>query len=309
MQDTAAPTTRTEPRGHDTVSRVPIGDDRHVSYAEYGDPDGAPLLVFHGTPGSRLVGALFDGPASRESVRVIAVDRPGYGRSTPWPGRRLADTAAFTRPVLDDAGVDSATVLGFSGGGPHALALAATAPDRVESVEVVSGAVPPTVDADTPAVQRLLGVLGERAGWLLGGLFAVGGRLARHLPPSFVLAQYTTAAGRAAIGADDARVVRREFVTAFERTHSGAVRELGLLADAWEVDLTAVEAPVRLWYGDEDANVPLAGAKDLASRLSDAEVVVEDGADHLGTLLRARTYVLVACGQHRQDSRLGRSPT
>ncbi|MFC6976545.1 alpha/beta fold hydrolase [Halomicroarcula sp. GCM10025709] len=163
-------------------SSVPVGDDRHVTYAEYGDPGGTPLLVFHGTPGSRRVGALFDELGRSHSVRVVAIDRPGYGRSSAWPGRRLRDTAAFAVPVLDEAGIDSTSVLGFSGGGPHALALAATRPDRIEGVAVVSGAVPPQFEDRTPPVQRLFGSLGTHAGWLLGGLFAATGALARRLP-------------------------------------------------------------------------------------------------------------------------------
>ncbi|MFC7078705.1 alpha/beta fold hydrolase [Haloarcula halophila] len=277
------------------VSRVPIGGDRHVAYAEYGDPDGTPLLLFHGTPGSRLVGALFDDPANRKSVRVIALDRPGYGRSSVWPDRRLDDTAAFALPVLDDAGVDTATVAGFSGGGPHALALARTRPERVDRVAVVSGAVPPSLQEEPPAVQRFLGVLGNHAGWLLAGAFAVTGRLARVLPPSFVVSQYTTAEGPALSEAEE-ELVHEEFVAAIERTRSGAVTEAGLLADPWEFDVAAVESPVSLFHGELDTNVPLAAARRLADTIPGAELRVDD-TDHLTTLLRARERVLTACTQ------------
>jgi len=127
------------------ADRVPIDDDRHVAYAEYGDPAGHPIVFLHGTPGSRRLGRLFDDAARREGVRILAPDRPGYGRSSPWPTRDLSDTGAFVAPVLDDAGVDRAGVVGFSGGAPHALAVAATHGDRVTAVDVVSGATPPSV--------------------------------------------------------------------------------------------------------------------------------------------------------------------
>ena len=78
-----------------------------MAYAECGDPGGVPVLFFHGTPGSGLLGALWDDAARQRDLRLLALDRPGYGRSDPWTGRTLADTAGFAGPVLDGAPVES----------------------------------------------------------------------------------------------------------------------------------------------------------------------------------------------------------
>ncbi|WP_425607344.1 alpha/beta fold hydrolase [Halomontanus rarus] len=150
---------------------VVVGDGRQLSYAEYGDPDGEPVLLFHGTPGSRLLGQLFDEEARRHGIRLLSPDRPGYGRSTPCPGRTLSDTGTFVAPVLDDAGISRTRVVGFSGGGAYALALAATHGERVSEIDVVSSATPPSLRPSTPAVQRLLGAIGQRTPRVLGGLF------------------------------------------------------------------------------------------------------------------------------------------
>ncbi|MFC6976544.1 alpha/beta fold hydrolase [Halomicroarcula sp. GCM10025709] len=91
----------------------------------------------------------------------------------------------------------------------------------------------------------------------------------------------------------DARIVREEFLTAVERTRSGVVTEARLLADPWGFDVAAADTPVRLWHGSRDTNVPLAGARELADRLPDAELHVTD-TDHLTTLTRSRERVLAA---------------
>jgi pimeloyl-ACP methyl ester carboxylesterase len=262
-------------------------DGRRVAYAEYGAPDGDPVVFFHGTPGSHLLGALLDRSARRDGVRVLAPDRPGYGRSDSWPERTLADTGSLLAAVLADAGVDSARLVGFSGGGPHALAAAVTRPGLVERVDVIGGPAPPSLAAETPAGQRLLGALAERTPRLLGGLLRGHAALARRASPSVVVSQY--AADPSAVDDEAAALVARDFVAALDRTREGVVTETRLLHGDWGVSLDALECPVRLWHGDADANAPVGDAERLAERLSDVRLTVFEGADHLGSLLRCRT--------------------
>ncbi|MFB6120616.1 MAG: alpha/beta fold hydrolase [Halobacteriaceae archaeon] len=261
-------------------------DGYTVAYASYGDPSGDPALAFHGTPGSRLFGALFDDAARRHGVRVVVPDRPGYGRSAAWSDRSLADAGALTAAVLDDVGAEAARVIGFSGGGPHALAAAATRPVRISSVDVVAGAVPPSLRATPPAPLRVLESLAARTPRLLAAL----SRLGRHAPDSAAVGQYATS--------DDevSEAVRsragRDFRAAFEEGGNGFVAETRLLAEAWADLADRVDRPVRLFHGGADENVPLPGARRLADRLPTADLTVLDGADHLHTLLRARPDVL-----------------
>src|SRR5688500_4433105 len=79
-----------------------LRDGRTVGYAEYGDPDGVPLLFFHGTPGSRLQLRALDEPARRHHVRLLAPDRPGFGESSPQPGRTVGQYADDIRELADD---------------------------------------------------------------------------------------------------------------------------------------------------------------------------------------------------------------
>ena len=274
------------------VETVEIVGGRRVAYAEYGDPAGRPVVFLHGTPGSRRLGRLFDPLARRHGVRVLAPDRPGYGRSSPWPTRDLIDTGAFVAPVLDDADVSRAGVVGFSGGGPHALALTATHGDRITSVDVVSGASPPTLPPSAPPTQRFLGRLASTTPRLLTGLLRGQAWLGTHVSPAVVVSQYTTAANRASLDDDVARLVARDFATAFAQSRRGAVVELRLLAERWPFSLAAVDRPVRLWHGAGDANVPVDGARTLRDHLPDARCTVFEPADHLTALCRSRRPVV-----------------
>mgnify|MGYP000430480185 FL=1 len=276
--------------GDDTAEARTVDTDRgSVVYVEYGDPEGIPVLFFHGTPGSRLLGELYDDVARERGVRVLALDRPGYGDSDPWDDRTLATTGVFAAAVLADAGVDSAGVVGFSGGGPHALAFGASHPGCVRRVDLVAGATPPDCGPEEPRPQRILGALATKAPWLLSGLLGVQVWLARRRP-AVVVGQYTSG------DTDDlpeavTTLVGRDFVAGLESSRDGLLTETRLFTREWDFPLERVTAPVGLWHGTRDGNVPIEGARELQSRLRDAELTTVE-TDHLRTLLTSRDAVL-----------------
>lgn len=293
MEDVRAERARTGSElDGENVAVVSTDGGRSVSYAEYGASDGTPLVFLHGTPGSRLLGGLFDEDARRSGVRLLALDRPGYGRSSPWPTRTLADTGEFVAAVLDDAGISRAGVVGFSGGGPHALALAATRGDLVREVDVVAGATPPSLRSTRPTALRLLEALAGTAPLLLRGGLRAQRWFAERASPSFVVSQYTTSDGQAELSEDVAELVKRDFVEALARSRRGFVTESRLLAREWDFPVTEVDRRVRLWHGGRDANVPVEDARRMADRLPNARLTTFDEADHLHSLLRSGTRVL-----------------
>jgi len=269
---------------------VRLDDERRLAYAEYGRSDGAPVVFLHGTPGSRRLGALLETAARERGVRVLALDRPGYGRSSPWPNRSIGDAGRFVGAVLDDADAATAGLVAFSGGAPYALATAATDGDRVDRVDVVSGATPPAVSEETPATQRLLARLATTTPAVLRGLFRGQAWLADRLDPSVVVDQYADDAE--SVPDDVADLVRADFVEAFARHRSGAVAEFRETATDWGVDFDRIDAPVHLWHGEDDANVPIADARRLAAAMPTARMHALDDADHLGALLRSVPDVL-----------------
>jgi pimeloyl-ACP methyl ester carboxylesterase len=98
-----------------------LPDGRELARLELGDPEGPPVFVFHGTPGSRLQVSFDERPIIATGVRFIAVDRPGYGHSTFYRGRRLADWSSDVASLADHLGIDRFAVIGVSGGGPMPL--------------------------------------------------------------------------------------------------------------------------------------------------------------------------------------------
>lgn len=272
--------------------RITITGGRELTYAEYGDPDGTPVVFLHGTPGSRLLAGLFDSAAGESEVRLLAPDRPGFGESDPWPDRSVRDGAEIVTAVLDDAGVDSAGIVAFSGGSPYALATAATAPDRVDRVDVVAGATAADVSEATPTVQRVLARLATSTPTLLGGVFRWQSWMAGRFDPSFVVDQYTADGQADEIPDATAEIVKRDFVEAFSRHRVGAVTEFRHTGDDWDVDYRDLDAPVTLRHGEDDTNVPLADVRRLADEIPSAELSVLEDADHLGSLLEGVPDVL-----------------
>jgi pimeloyl-ACP methyl ester carboxylesterase len=113
---------------------LPLPDGRVVGYADYGSADGTGVLWCHGGPGSRLEPAAFAPDAAESGLRIIGIDRPGYGLSSPKPERTIADWVPDGLAVADALALDRFVTVGCSTGGAYALALAALAPARVLGV-------------------------------------------------------------------------------------------------------------------------------------------------------------------------------
>lgn len=103
-------------------SMITLADRRELSIADYGVEDGPAVLYFHGAPSSRLDALMYEDEIDASGIRVIAIDRPGFGRSSPQPGRVLADWPNNVAQVADQLGLESFAVVGASAGGVHAIA-------------------------------------------------------------------------------------------------------------------------------------------------------------------------------------------
>ena len=117
-------------------------DGRTLRVEDGGDPAGKPVLMHHGSPGAGLLYPAEETAARELGIRLIGYDRPGYGGSTPKPGRTVADCAADVRAIARALDIDRLAIWGISGGGPHALACAALLPDIVVAVASLASVAP-----------------------------------------------------------------------------------------------------------------------------------------------------------------------
>lgn len=276
----------------DAARETTASGGRTVAYAEYGDSGGDPALFFHGTPGSRLVGGLLAEAARERGVRLLCPDRPGVGGTDPLPGGggSLAERAADALAVADEAGADSVPALGFSGGAPHALALAATRPDRVSNLSLVCPPGPPDAPREGVAPElRVLSALGRYAPSLLGPLLAVQARLLGDASPESVASLYGDPAGVRRVAADPEGVfetLAADFEAAFRRGPEAVAHEVRLFERPWGFDLGEVTVETTVRYGREDRNATPAAARWLVERIPNARGEAYDG-DHLTAFLRA----------------------
>jgi len=261
-----------------------------VGYYMYGAPDGAPVVVFHGTPACGAGFAWADGPAASRGLRLIAPDRPGVGLSSRTESLTVASYAATVESMADALGLDSFAVWGYSGGGPYAVAAAALLPERVTAAAIAAGMgqIPEWAGVDEfEKTDRQFLMMATRRPRLARTLLGSVGRLARLSPASAMrsFVKQLSAADRAVIDTlGTPREVMALFTEAFLGGAAGVVDDYAALAQPWGIDLSTIVCPVLVAHGTADHMVPLAHSVALADRVATATLVTWPDEGHLATV-------------------------
>jgi pimeloyl-ACP methyl ester carboxylesterase len=251
-----------------------LADGRQLGYAEYGDPEGTPVISCHGGLSSRLDIAPAHDTAAKHHIRIIAPDRPGIGLSDRRAGRTLLDWPPDVAELADHLALERFGVLGWSLGGEFAAVTAYALPDRVTHLGLVASTIPrewPDMEPETSPVDHFFLRFSRRATVIDRVGFRLMGEAAGRRPRSF---------GRRA-GAPDhaAEAVSRAIAEGLHNGH-GVLDDYRIYDTPWNFDPAAITAATHLWQGDHDDLVPVSWSKELADHIPGAELTIVPGATH-----------------------------
>lgn len=281
--------------GESQLVPVTTDDGRSLEVLVEGAADGLTLLFHSGSPSGVTSYSLLAKQAAERGLRLLSYSRPGYGDSTPQPGRSVGDVAADVTTLLDAFDTDRFLTFGWSGGGPHALACAALLPERCSAAAVLAGVAP----FDAEGLNWFNGMGPENVeefGAALAGL----GPLTTYLQAARSSLQQVTgeqiaealgglvpAVDKAALTGRFAEEMAQSFRRAVLRGIEGWRDDDLAFAKPWGFDLESLGIPVAIWQGRQDRMVPFGHGEWLAAHVNGAHVHLYDDEGHLSLMHQA----------------------
>lgn len=275
------------------MDTLDLADGRTLEYVAAGPAGGTPLLLHNGTPSAARLHAPLADTVTRYGLRLVTFSRPGYAGSTPQPGRTVASVARDAAALMDALGADRFLTVGWSGGGPHALACGALLPERCLAVATIGGVAP----YDAEGLDWLAGMAEENVAEfgaaaageepLSGFLNGFAGQLAhvRAEDISESLGDLVSEVDRRALTDDFAEYTAALFRGAVSTGIAGwRDDDLAFLKD-WGFDPAAITVPVSIWQGEQDRMVPFAHGRWLAAEVPGATAHLEPDEGHLSIVL------------------------
>ncbi|VFA89898.1 Proline iminopeptidase [Gordonia paraffinivorans] len=275
------------------------GGDRRIGFAEYGSATGRAIVWLHGTPGARRqIPVEARGYAAERHVRLIGLDRPGVGSSTPHRYENVAAFAGDLEEVLEALGIEDFAVIGLSGGGPYTLGVAHAMPDRVVAAGILGG-VAPTVGPDRiPGGAMTLGSFVapavDGAGPQIGRVISVALRFARPIadPAIGIYGRFSPEADRELLARPEFRAMfLNDLLHGGRRAMEAPFADIVVFARDWGFRVHDVQVPVRWWHGDHDHIIPYEHGEHMVSLLPDAKLFSLPGESHLSTLHMATDII------------------
>ena len=284
---------------------ITLADGRRLSWHDFGDPNGSPVIFTAGTPVSGLSGASYDDAARAAGLRWTCPDKPGYGGSDYHRERSLVSWADDLAALAGHLGLDRFALAGESGGAPFTLAAAHQLADQVSVVALIAagGPIGPEERAGQQARIRFYG-------WL-----------ARNAPPLNAV-PFTVMRWSLAIPAWRERSLRREMAAIPQAMHArlriefeavadalrqgtrGAVQDAAMIKRPLPFPLSDIKTPVHLWHGARDTNAPIAIARRYARELPDATLhVSESSGRDVGHDSSGEIMTVIACARRAHTPR------
>lgn len=274
-------------------NRILEFNGRRLGYAQFGRPDGAPVLYFHGCPSSRLQALIGDSQARGAGVSLLSIDRPGLGLSTYVPGRKVSDWPPDVIRLADHLGWESFSILAISGGGPYALACARMIPDRLKKVIICSGVPSPDWLNRCASPMKILkhaSAVWQRAPWLLAPILALVRWQGSSARPVRVPRQFLNLLPSPDREVAEDRTVlalmRLSFKQSFRQSNRAILTDARCLTADWGFDPDQITRPVVWWHGDLDPICPIDAVREVLSHRCYCRLKVLEGEGHYSIAVR-----------------------
>ena len=304
---------------------IALRDGRRLAYSECGSSNGYPVIFFHGYPSSRLEPLFLSTIAARHDIRLIGPDRPGFGQSSPQPGRTILDWPDDVRELAQHLDLKRFAVIGGSGGGPYALACGLKLPRKmVSAVGLLASAAPWEAGPGIPIPEEYRNPFNSRPRRMLASL-------ANHVPSTLEI--MTDVMVGTARWLANTRYVQRQLdgwieknsdpdskeeetivearnklieltSEAFAQGSKATVEEARLLTRDWGFKLEDLtDQRILIWHGKKDVNAPINLIRYMASRLQRVELKEYD-LDHyqMGTVIEEVLVDLLTAAREERES-------
>jgi pimeloyl-ACP methyl ester carboxylesterase len=264
---------------------ITLPDGRSLGFAQYGNPNGIPLVFFHGTPSSRYLHHPDDDRTASLNVRLITVERPGFGLSDHQPGRTLLDWPDDVEVLAEKLGLKQFAVAGVSGGGPFAAACAFKIPHRLTKAGIISGVGPTDVEENIKALydSRKAGVMvAKYSPWLLRPLIWLLQNPQRNGEKYFQkILNQSSQADREILSQP---AMKSMFLRNWQEGTRNGVRGFAqdgiIFSNPWGFQLCDIQTRVDIWHGDQDTSTPLNMALYMADQIPDCQLRIVPGKGH-----------------------------
>jgi len=272
---------------------IKLPDGRILGYAEYGQPDGFPIIAMHGTPGARILGAFsrleqIAQNISAKPFRIVVLERSGYGLSDPQPCRTIDNVVEDTAFFADSIGLEHFAIFGGSGGAPFVLACCQRLPHRVTKAAISAGVGPvylPNLFENISDEEKafLTDARGDSEAIIS---FA---KKAQADPVGFIKELLAQSNEQVPAKIPDAFI---QMIVESTKTPYGMIDDYRGFGQPWNVSFEDIRTPVQFWHSDADKSVPISHAEYLAEKIPGASLRRFHNLSHIETSHAALPEVL-----------------
>lgn len=275
-----------------------LTDGRFLEYFDNGIASTSAIVFHHGTPGHGHAWAPWLELAASRGIRALSYSRAGYGISDRNEGRTVASNNSDIRELLDSFGIRDFISIGWSGGGPHALAtttlagckgaitLAGVGAYGVDDLDFLAGMGPENEEEFSEALKGEAAI----ATWMdtNASVFKnVTGEMIREVFGGLI-GDADKAILQGDFAEENATSIRKGLAVSFD----GWIDDDIAFVQPWGFDLSAIKVPVQIWQGDDDFMVPHAHSYWLEKHIPGSQLNFVPGHGHISLVVTHSKEIL-----------------